>query len=333
MTKEEWSKERFLLNLGFVPKLFGYSDDDLFNLTQGRLHEWTSGVEYYFGLTLKGTERKPEDFPFKLVSHKLIKVIHAPFARVRYPLPLIRRIAGISKESIYRWIRSVLLSRADPNPWNRLPAALRVSSMIGVEKINIHADDIIFAPHADRFFKELDTTSAKKHIAICLENSTRKPKRRKYDKPEWEAAYNPIRLVELIRKHNLENIYLTIDTAHLAASGCNVLEKWEKIKRFAQGDINGAISHFHLVDYIPKYDIDSAPPGFGAIGIDTFRRIIDDLYQLNFNGTISLEVAPLFFYKRQYKLLWNVVKRTCPLFKRDIREEENYILEMIERLI
>jgi hypothetical protein len=102
MTKEEWLKNCLLLNLGFAPKLFGYCDDDLYRLTQGRLKEWTSGVEYYFGLTLKGTERKVEDFPKKLVSHKLIKAMHAPFAPVRYPLPLIKKIERIRMALLHK---------------------------------------------------------------------------------------------------------------------------------------------------------------------------------------------------------------------------------------
>ena len=239
----------------------------------------------------------------------------------------------IRKQSFYRWIRFVLLSRADQNPWQRLPSAIQVSSEIGAQKIVIHAADIILAHHPARLFQKINKVSSKKNIAVCLENTIKRRMKSKYDKPQWGAIHNPVALLQLIREYNLDNCYLTIDTAHLAESGYMVSDKWEEIKQFAQGDINRVVGHFHLVDYIPKDRFDAAPPGTGVIGIDTFRRIIDDLFELEYRGTISLEVAPLFFYKEQHKLLVNMLKRLCPFIKTGLEGEEEYILRIIEELL
>lgn len=331
--KERWLKKCLLLNLGFVPKLFGYTDEDLYNLACGRLGLWTSGVEYYFGITLKGTEQNPENFPQKLLKNNLIKVVHAPFSKTPYPFPLAHRIRTLHTKNIYRYLRYRILARADANSWHRLPKAINLASRIKAEKINIHAIDIVLAPHGSRLFRELDTLSRNKQVLICLENTILKPSEHKFDKPEWAIAHNPIKLIEHLHKSNLENFRLTIDTAHLAASGYDVLQMWNRIKQFTGNNINSAVSHFHLVDYDTRLDFDAEKLGKGTIGIEVFRSIINDLYELDYDGTISLEVAPLYFTKGKLKLAWNTAKRMLWQKKSDLLEEKNYILEMIQSLL
>lgn len=331
--KEQWLKKCLLLNLGFVPKLFGYTDENLYRLATGRIGLITSGVEYYFGITLKGTEQSPKDFPRKLVKNHLIKVLHAPFSKTPYPFPLSHRIKTLHTKNIYRSLRYRILARADDNPWHRLPKAIDLASRIKTEKINIHTLDIVLAPHSSRLFRELDILSRKKRVVICLENTILKLSERKFDKPEWTIAHNPIKLIEHLRKNNFDHLRLTLDTAHLAASGYNVLQVWNGIKRFTGNDINSSIGHFHLVDYDERLDFDAETLGKGAIGIETFRTIIDDLYKLNYTGTISLEVAPLYFKKGKLKLAWKIFKRMLSPTQSNLEEEENYILEMIEGLL
>ncbi|MFH1713236.1 MAG: TIM barrel protein [Candidatus Jacksonbacteria bacterium] len=321
-----WLKQHLLLNLGFAPKLFGYKDEDLYRLTQGSLKKYTNGVEYYFGLNLRGVEQAVDDFPKKLVQHKLIKIMHAPFVREPYPYKKFGKI------TLSQWMRDKALTRASANSWHRLPKAIKLSSAIGAEKINIHAIDLILAPQSDKLFHELDKLSANQNIIICLENNARTPKKQLKDKSEWQAAHDPIKLMEYLRQNNLENFYITIDTAHLAAAGCNVAQKWEKIKQFTHGDINTFISHFHLVDFKTKGELEAEVPGKGEIGLEVFQKIITDLYQMDYQGTISLELAPLYFYRQRYKLVANSLKRYIWPFKDSLREEEEYILGAIQAI-
>lgn len=329
--KRYWLKNRLLINLGFVPKLFGYSDDHLYRLTQGRLKEWTSGVEYYFGITLRGTENKPEHFPRVLIDNRLIRAIHAPFSKDPYRYPFLRRIKKVRMKTLYRYIRYALIARADGNAWHRLPKAIELSSAIGAEKITIHAIDIMLAPHSDRLWREINTLGKKRRLAICLENVPRYPADQPHEKREWRIAHQPIELIEHLKKNHLDAMRATIDTAHMAASGYNVWEMWEKIKQFTGRDINSAISHFHLVDYDADDDFDAATLGGGVIGMDTFRALIEDLYRLRYTGTISIEVAPLYFQTKR-KLLSSVFKRMLMPSRVDLREEEEYVLEMVRGL-
>ena len=319
-----WLKQHLLLNLGFAPKLFGYKDEDLYRLTQGSLKKYTNGVEYYFGLRLKGVEQTVDDFPKKLVRHKLIKIMHAPFVRESYPYK------KFSKITLGKWTRDKILTRADFNPWHRIPKAVKLASAIGAQKINIHAIDLILAMQSDQLFHELDKLSANQNIIISLENNARTPKEQLKDKTEWQAAHNPIKLMEYLRQNNLENFYITIDTAHLAAAGYDVAQKWEKIKQFMHGDINTFISHFHLVDFKIKGELEAEVPGRGEIGLHVFQKIITDLYQMDYQGTIGLELAPLYFYRQRYKLIFNSLKRYVWPFKDNLREEEEYILRAIK---
>jgi sugar phosphate isomerase/epimerase len=321
-SKGEWLKKHLLLNLGFVPKLFGYKDDDFFRLTQGQLKKWICGVEYYYGLTLKGTEQEAGDLPQALIKHKLIKVMHAPFVREEYPY-------RAKKWGFDRFIQICMLSRAEPNPWHRLPKVAALTKAIGADKINVHAVEIVLAPHWEKLFRELNKLSQIKKVKVCLENTIRDPFEQPRDKVEWSIAHNPLRLIEYIKQSNLENLSLNIDTAHLAASGYNVLEKWEKIKRFLRGDVNSAISHFHLVDYDAYRGFTAAALGDADIGVDTFRRIVGDLYELDYQGTISIEAAPLYLHKNKLKCFFNAGRRWLWPFNKDLIEEEEYLLEMI----
>jgi sugar phosphate isomerase/epimerase len=126
---------------------------------------------------------------------------------------------------------------------------------------------------------------------------------------------------------------LTIDTAHLAAAEYVVEGKWEEIKACVKGDINDVISHFHFVDYLPESDFDAAPPGEGVIGIAPFRRIVDDLYQLQYQGTISLEVAPLFFHANKLKMLGSIALRAVFGSAGNLHQEEEHIRKMFESLL
>ena len=53
----------------------------------------------------------------------------------------------------------------------------------------------------------------------------------------------------------------------------------------------------------------------------------------NYTGTISLEVAPLYFSKNKFKLAQKILKRVLSPKKPNLEEEENYILKMIENLL
>jgi len=330
--KRYWLKNRLLINLGFVPKLFGYTDRHLYLLTNGKLKEYTSGVEYYFGITLKGTETKPEQFPRALTENGVIRAIHAPFSKDSYPYPFLRRIKKIGIKTLYQYIRYRIIARADGNAWHRLPKAIEIASSIGAEKITIHAIDIILAPHARRLFRELNTLGKKRRLMISLENVPRYPSDQKSDKSEWRIAHHPVELIEYLKKNRLDAMKLTVDTAHLAASGYDVHEMWKKIKQFTGHDINSAISHFHLADYDAENDFDAARLGDGVIGLETFRALINDLYHLHYNGTISIEVAPLYFQKK-IKLISHALKRVIMPSKVDLLEEEEYLLGMIQELL
>lgn len=330
--KRQWLKNRLLINLGFVPKLFGYSDDHLYRLTQGALKEWTNGVEYYFGITLRGTEEKKERFPRELVSGGLLKAIHAPFSRDAYPYPFARRVKRFGIKTFYRYLRYRILARADGNPWHRLPKAIEIASAIGAKKIIVHASDIVFAPHSKRLCRELDVLARNRRITVCLENTVRYLDEQKRERAEWRLTHHPVKLIEHLKKNHLDAMRITIDTAHLAASGYDVAKMWKQIARFTGGDINGAVSHFHLVDYDAKDDFDAAVPGAGVIGIKTFRSLIDDLYHFRYDGTISIEVAPMYFQNKG-KLLWRAVKRMLAPARVDLREEEEYLLKIIQLLM
>ena len=327
LDKKTWLAERLLLNLGFVPKLFGFRDDDLYNLSQGRLKKWICGVEYYFGLTLKGTEERVMDFPQKLVSKKLITVMHAPFVADAYP----KRIRV--HKSFYRFVRLHVLARADKNPWHRLPKVIQVTASLGAKKLNIHASELLLATYPDKLFHELDKLSTHKKIILCLENNIRTPEDRKRDNLEWEATHNPIKLIEHIRKNNLENFFLTIDTGHLAGSQYDVAKKWDHIKQFVgKNEINNTISHFHLVDYNGQKNFDAEIPGQGVIGKETFQMMIDDLYHLQYTGTISFEVAPINFYRNRHRLVAKTLRRYL-MHTNNLRQEEDYILGIIKDLL
>ena len=316
-SKETWFKKHLLLNLGFVPKVFGYTDLHIQTLIQN-LKEYTAGVEYYFGIS--------PGWKF-LTKNKLVSVIHAPFAPESYPW----RVFSLPKRrDIIKWVQFRTITRPDTNARQRLTRAIETATRAGIPVINIHACDIMFEPDSAKFFKELD---ALKNITICLENNVRHAADQKNDKPEWSIAHNPIHLVRYLQEHNLKNLRITIDTAHLANSGYDVQKVWQEIKQICGDNINRYISHWHIVDYNPKKDFDAEPPGEGDIGIDVFRGIINDLYELGYSGTISLEVAPLYFRKQNVKLLSKILSRKLHPYSIDLKEEEEYIVEIIRKLI
>jgi len=308
-----------------VPKLFGYTDKDLFKLTQGVLKNWTSGVEYYFGLHLSPIEKKPQDFPQQLVKNKLIKVIHAPFVKENYPIA--------DKKTFFNYLSDISFwSYSNPNPWQRLPQAIKLAKTIRAKKLNAHAVELVLAKKSDQLFKKLNKLSKKHNIKLCLENNARSLKARKKDQKKWAMAHNPINLINYLEKNNLNNILINIDTAHLAASEYNVPIEWQKIKKKLGKNLNRFIGHFHLVDYDIQHKFQAACLGKGSLGIKFFQQLIDDLYQLNYQGTISIEAAPEFLHQHKIKCLHKAFWRRLNPWPKKLKHEEQYLLKMIKKI-